>query len=160
MDEWLAARRIPRTDGALVLLDVPDIRQDSEFDCGAAAVDAVCRYHRIRKTNVKDLTNAVQGLGPDTARAILTGLGLIVLAGPMQVEDLQHLTRTNRPVLCPVNLYGGHWVVVRGVERGGVYFQCPTQGRLRLSMSKWLDEWVSYSETGHMFHQWGIATSR
>lgn len=158
--DWHTIRRIPRTDGALVLLDIPDIRQREDWDCGAAAVEAVLRYHRVWRARDRDLTNPVQGMDPGTVAAVLRSNGMTLLDGTMTVEDLRHLTRTNRPVLCPVNLYGGHWVVCRGVEYGGVHFHCPTQGRLRLPVSRWVEEWTSSSESGHAFDRWGICPSR
>lgn len=56
---------------------------------------------------------------------------------------------------------GGHWVIVRGVERTRVYYQCPTYGPQSVTARKWLDGWRDMSESGHDYDGWGIvATGR
>lgn len=158
--DWFTQRGIPRAEGDTVLLAIPDIRQAKPHECGAAAVEAVAAFHRVKRVDIAPLANPVQGMGPDTAAAILRALGLRVLTGSMNVEDLRHLTRTGRPVLCPVAQFGGHWVVVRGVERGGVHFHCPIEGPSRLAAADWLAGWRDVSESGQAFHRWGIASFR
>lgn len=159
--DWFAARGIPRTESYTVLLSIPDIRQATDYDCGAAAVDAVAEFCGLRKRGPAALANPVQGMAPDTVEAVLRSLGLTILSGTMRTEDLRHLTRTGRPVLCPITVgREGHWVVVCGVERGKVYYHCPTHGAQTMAEREWLESWVSDTSKGYSFARWGIAVSR
>lgn len=142
------------------MLDIPDVRQQEEYGCGAACLDAVFQFFGVRSTAPKRLSNAVQGMAPDTIEAVLRSGRLDVLSGTMSVTDLQHLTRTGRPVLCCISQAGGHWVVVRGVNRGKVYYQCPTYGPSVIPVLSWLAGWSDETVRGHVYRQWGICPSR
>lgn len=155
---WCADRGLPPCEGEVpVLLDLPDIRQTADYDCGAAVVDVVLKFHGVRScAAVLLLANPVQGCSPDTVEAMLRRAGLPVQSGTMTVEDLRHHTRQGRPVLCPVARYGGHWVVVRGV-RGGVYYHDPLVGPTRAPALAWQAEWRDLTRNDHAFDRWGIA---
>lgn len=137
------------------MLTIPDIRQREDYDCGAAALDAVASYWGLRARGPAKLANAVHGMAPDTVEAVLRALGLSVLSGEMTVADLRHLTREGRPVLCPVAVRGGHWVVVRGVERGRVHVHCPIEGPAAWRLADWEAGWAD-STRGREFVRWGI----
>lgn len=146
-----------------MLLDLPDCRQDRDEACGFAAVECVRRFLRVRE-RAPDLSNPTQGMAPDTLAAVLRSLGLRVLAGQMVggTADLRHYTKQGLPVVCPVTAAaGGHWVVVRGVARRRVFYQCPTYGPSSLPELTWLDGWRDTSaETLQTFIAWGIVCSR
>ncbi len=153
---WFDRRGIPRSEG-VYLLKIPDIRQRSDHDCGAAAIEAVCRYYGRKVKGVPNLANPVQGMGPDTVEAVLRSLKFRLVTGTMRVVDLKHYTKIFTPVLCPIADMGGHWVVVRGVERQRVHFHCPTRGPTSLPIEQWEEEWTSGTTSGVDFDQWGIA---
>lgn len=142
------------------MLTIPAILQATDYDCGAAALDAVAEFWGLRKRGPVRLANPIQGMAPDAVEAVLRSLGLSVLSGTMTVGDLRHLTATGRPVLCPVALAGGHWVVVRGVARGSVHFHCPTTGPSKMREAEWLVDWRDNSRSGHWFDRWGICPAR
>jgi hypothetical protein len=143
-----------------MLLDLADLRQDDEHSCGAVALEVLFRFHGTPpgrwKHLVRELVNPVDGLYPDTVVAILHSVfGVPPLRGSMEVDDLRHLTRTGRPVLCLVRCDApdqtiGHWVVCRGVGRGRVYCQCPTNGRVSYVFSRWSDTWTDGSADGYV----------
>lgn len=139
------------------MIDLPDVRQKKDFDCGHAAVAAVTDLFGLPRP--PDLSNAVDGTSPDTAEAVLRRAGLRVLAGHMTVSDLKHLTDRGAPVLCPVVLpdQGGHWVVVRGVARRVVYYHDPEFGPRSLGVAKWLSAWDAETRAGRAYNGWGIA---
>lgn len=137
------------------MLRIPDIRQVDDYDCGAAALLAVSSYHGrpVRSS----LANAVQGLSPDTIEAELRAAGYAVLSGSLTVPDLEHYTGTGRPVLCCVQgSAGGHWVVVRGVAGGWVYYHDPTFGRRRVGAREWLRRWQDGTRAGAVYLRWGV----
>lgn len=144
-----------------MLLDIPDVRQAHDYDCGAAVIDAVSIYFARRRGTLFELANPVQGMAPDTVEAVLRSVGFSVLSGTMTPEDLKHFCNTGRPVLCPVSTHGGHWVVVRGViGLGLVFIHCPIDGRLQLSADEWAGVWRDVSRSGQLFERWGIAVSK
>lgn len=137
------------------LLKLPDIRQRDDFDCGAACVAAVLRFWGRVFPAVWSLPNPVQGTTPDTIEAVLRAAGLSVLSGSLTVSDLRHFAESGRPILCPVALRGGHWVVVRGVTGRRVYYHCPVDGESWVSGRDWDDLWADTSRTTS-YLRWGI----
>lgn len=154
--DWFDKRRIYRCDGDYVL-KIPDIRQRFEFTCGAACIEAVCRYYSRKCDWAEGLANPVQGMEPGTVEAVLRSLKFRVLPGPMRVADLKHFTKIFTPVLCPVADFEGHWVVVRGVENKRVSYHCPSRGTVFVSTRDWEKNWWSDTVTGIRYLCWGIA---
>lgn len=141
------------------MLSIPDVRQREDYSCGDAAIDAALAALGLRRKPGTRLANAIQGTAPDTVAAALRACGARVSAGEVLtgIEGLRHYGAAGLPVLCPVALYGGHWVCVRGVCRGRVHFHCPLIGADSRRAADWLSIWTDRaSETGHEFTHWGI----
>lgn len=144
------------------LLHIPDVRQRSDYGCGDAAVDAALGALGLARKRGTRLSNPEQGMAPDTLAAVLRAAGCVVLAGPVVsgVAGLAHFAGAGCPVLCPVADHGGHWVVVRGVARGRVHYQCPLDGPGSRRVAEWLSAWHdSTSEGGHRFARWGVVAA-
>lgn len=143
------------------MLELPDIRQSADYDCGCAAVDTALRFFGVRTcAAVLDLATPIDGTSPAAIEGAFRRAGLAVQSGRMDVGDLKYHVSRGRPVLCPVALYGGHWVVVRGASagrRGRVYFHCPACGPQWLATSQWESNWRDTTRAGHDFDAWGIA---
>ena len=136
---------------------VPDVRQSGDYDCGAAAVESVLRFHGVKPSPwLSKLANPVQGMAPDTIEAVLwESLGSVV-GGVMRVDDLRHFAASNRPVICPVMVDGcGHMVFVCGVSRGQVYFQCPLSGPQMVGSRHWARAWRDETP-GSIYQSFGI----
>lgn len=160
--DWFAARAIPRTETP-VLLRLEDYRQTEDTNCGDIGIDVYLAYRGIPRKRGTRLSNPVQGLAPDTIAAVLRLHGLVVGSQPILtgVAGLKHLVEHDFPILCPVNLYGGHWVTVFGVGRKVVHFHCPADGFIRTPIAEWLSVWHDTSaEPGHRFERWGICAGR
>lgn len=155
--EWFLARGIPRSGGDSVLLTLADVRQKSDHDCGTACLDVVCRFWGVRERGPVKLANPISGMAPDVIESVLRSLGFQLVTGTMSVDDLRHFTRAGRPVLCPVGIEGGHWVVVAGVVRNRVHFHDPLTGAASLPAASWVTVWRDATRNGHEFRQWGIA---
>jgi hypothetical protein len=152
---WFRARGIPRTDPDAMILALPDVRQPDDHSCGPAAVACVDRFFG-RSVMVLPLANPVQGCSPDVVEGEFRRRTWGVVSGTMRVDDLKHLTATGRPVLCPVSLLGGHWVVVAGVERNRVHYHCPLNGRESVPVKRWYEIWTDETVKGHPYRHWGI----
>lgn len=140
-----------------MILELKDVRQHDEYSCGDACVDVLLRFWGVRSSvAVLTLANAVQGVGPDACENLLRRAGLSVVSGNITVDDLKNFTKLGRPVMCPVSVHGGHWVVVSGVARGKVHFQDPTDGPSSLKVADWDAAWHDTSRSGQEFRRWGI----
>lgn len=138
------------------MLNLPDIRQTTDYDCGAAAIDTVCRFYKRRERGPVKLANHVQGMAPDTVEAVFRSLGFKLLSGTMTTRDLRSLA-LDRPVMCCINAEtGGHWVTIRGVTRARVHFQCPVLGPTTLSIEHWEGIWHDRTSSGHHYDHYGL----
>lgn len=142
------------------MIDLPDVRQRKDFDCGHAAVACVADLFGVRRP--PDLSNGIDGTDPNTIEALLRRAGFNVCAGAMTVSDLKHFTNRGAPVVCPVSLpdVGGHWVVVAGVERLTVYYHCPDAGPRSMRAALWTPCWADETRAGRPYKTWGIAAWR
>lgn len=141
-----------------VLLTIPDVRQSTSHDCGAAALSAVLQYHGLPAARwLKKLSNPIQGMAPDTIEAVLWEAFGRVTRGTMTVADLRHFANTRRPVLCPVTFEDGegHWVVVRGVAYGQIHYHCPQDGPDSVSVNTWNAIWHD-STPGSVYQAFGV----
>lgn len=112
------------------------VRQEGDWDCGAAAAMSVARHFGVGPDSLEDWSDllgvkeGLHGRSALPARIVSTLRGLGLDARPLHgltVDHLADLTDEGTPVLCPIqHLPGddedapkdhhGHWVVVLGVE--------------------------------------------
>lgn len=144
-------------------LAVPVCRQDTNYSCGAAALQAVLAFHGIAENEAaiaKTLgTDPVGGTGSDAIIALVKQLGL-----PMEdrdglsLDDLAHCLAKGAPILCPIQLHGGgHWVVVRGLDELGVSIMDPVDGETSIGRDAFQAAWKDKDAAGKVYEQYGIA---
>lgn len=149
------------------LLDLPDVRQEADWDCGPAAVEAACSFLGV---GPKGRAAYVEGLGatpeagtsPDAVASFLARQGLAVTAASgLEVSDLSRFFAAGQPVLCPCRPDGsaasGHWVAVIGVGLGQVFIHDPAQGRRMMPEDDWLAIWKDADATGQAWERHGVA---
>lgn len=140
------------------MIELPDVRQNHDYDCGLACIRAVMALLGLKGELTGDsIASAVDGMSPDGVERVFRWYRVPVVAGTMQVRDLKHYTATGRPVVCPVSLYGGHWIVVVGVERNWVHYHDPLRGPDRRRVEVFRGLWTDMTRAGHTFDNWGIA---
>jgi len=160
------------------LIDVPDIRQLSDYDCGPAAVLSVARYFGVDGGITEpDLiaalaTSRTTGTPARNMVDWLTAKGLVATSAVgLDVEDLRRFFLSDHPAICEIQAYGtpqeedagdsGHYVVVIGVGLGQVFFQDPSAGRQMVTEAEWLAAWHSVNVladgTAVPIQQFGIA---
>ena len=119
---------------------VPDIRQDTDYRCGAASAMCVGKYFGVGPETLEEWsdelgTTAAQSTSPDAIISYLSRLGLAVNARQgMSVDDLAAETAAGRPVICCCQDYVaqnsdprdaqaewdyGHWMTCLAVQTIG-----------------------------------------
>jgi HK97 family phage portal protein len=122
------------------VLEVPDIRQQDDYSCGACAAMCVGRFFGVGPTTLDAWKRALgtdveQSTSPTAIVNYLSSLGLTVEAQQgMTIDDLAACIAGGRPVICPVQDYGsqrapgasfayGHYLTVIGIIPGYVICQ-------------------------------------
>lgn len=141
-----------------MILDLADIRQESDYACGEAAVRIVLRFFGMRFP-VPQLATREHGTHPAQIQQALILAGLRTSSGAFRVSQLQAFAEDLSPVICAVrdDEGNGHWVVVRGVRYGKVHYQCPTTGVRTRRVAEWLEQWHDVGMFGDRFDDFGIA---
>jgi ABC-type bacteriocin/lantibiotic exporter with double-glycine peptidase domain len=141
--------------GADVTLDVPFVAQRDDISCGPACVRAVLRYWKVRApVPVADIMDGIHAYHLDVA---FRAAGLRVMSGEMDVDRLRLLTRSGWPVVCLVRAdTDGHWLVVRSVQRGRVYWMCPTDGLGSEPVGSFVARWYDTDRHGSEFRRWAV----
>jgi ABC-type bacteriocin/lantibiotic exporter with double-glycine peptidase domain len=142
MSDWHRSRFIKRTEESTVLLGLPPLIQSGEHDCGDTAARVVLQYHGI-KANVR-MATPERGTSPEQIEAAFKRIGMKVVSGEMGVADLRHFCDTLRPVICVVHwpdAADSHYLVIRGVSRGMIYFHDVADGPGRKNIAEFLTAW-------------------
>ena len=147
------------------MLSLSDTRQRGQHDCGAAVCACVLAHFGVSKPLSyfvgKLHTNAIDGTDPRVIESFLRAEGLRVLSGEMEPDDLQWHTKQGRPVIALVTFSQvGHYVVVAGVSRGKVYYQCPIDGPGSAKVAHFSFHWHDSGRFGERFAQFGLAVWR
>jgi hypothetical protein len=157
---WRESRGLKPCREDDVILDTPDCRQRDDYSCGAVCLEILFRYHGVGRPRwVGLLPSPHDGLQPDAVKAAAYAVLGNVLAGPMTVGILKGLVADGKPVLCPVTLPGdacGHWLVVRGVTRGRVYYSCPLTGHQSMPLAAWAAAWRDEPAEQSIYNNWGV----
>jgi ABC-type bacteriocin/lantibiotic exporter with double-glycine peptidase domain len=142
-------------------MKLPDIRQQSGYDCGLAACRIVSRLFRRRwgpDLTARLGTSPMDGTDPRAIESTLRHVGWGVIAGEMTIDDLRHHTALERPVICLITRGGiGHYVVVGGIDCGRIHVQCPADGPIITSSSKFIAAWQDVDRLGAIYHQFALA---
>lgn len=131
----------PESESA-TLIDLPDIRQEDNYSCGAAIAMSVGQYFGVGPATLEEWKTALgtdeeQSTRPMAIVEYFLDLGLSVNAAHgMSLDDLKGYWKKGWPVICPIQEYGvpskqasfdyGHYVGVIGVALGHVFVQDPS----------------------------------
>ncbi len=140
------------------LLALPDLRMESDFDCGETALRVVVAFHRVVVPAVR-VSLPRDGIDPLGLERAFRRLHFQVTSGEMTVADLRHFCQDRPPVVLVhwPDAPDSHWVVVRGVSRGHVYYHDTDTGPGRLPLAEWDAAWgASDGRLPTGFRRWGI----
>lgn len=163
------------------LLEIPDVRQAGDFDCGAAATQSVALYFgvdegRQESDYVRELgTTEGDGTEPEAIIDWLNDHGLVTTSGQgMSLDDLKRFYAEGKPVIVPLQMYGdtpeydqeeaanetGHYVIVQGLGLGLVFFQDPIGGRQMMAEADFDARWHDREKEGVIDDHFGIAVGK
>lgn len=163
-----------RENGDHIKVNLPKVKQGDDFDCGAAALRAVCEYFKVGPEKEADFIKACKTKKkhgtkpPDLIRAAhLFGLNTKPKSG-MSTDELTSYLDLGRPVICCIQAYGedaaykdkqsGHYVIAIGHDRQGIYFEDPsmTDARGYLSFKDFKKRWKDKDGDGVTYTRYGI----
>lgn len=145
------------------MIELPDWRQQQQWDCGPTAVRILLRSLRRRPspTAMAHLAaSPIDGTDPRAVEIALRAHDLRVTSGSATFDDLRHWTQ-NRAVLCLIQCDGvGHWVAVARATHRRVSYQCPSEGPKLEKRADWMARWRDVDRLGAVYHQWSICAWR
>ena len=130
---------------SLILSSLPDVRQSTDYSCGAAAMESVLAYYGrdIDEENLRELlgTTAESGTYPDDIVRVAEELGFQAsVKENLTIADLKASLGEGVPVMVDGQAWrssyefndswsdivgDGHWMVVIGMDEKNVYLEDP-----------------------------------
>ena len=143
-------------------LDLPDVRQQADYDCGPSACMSVCLFYGVGPEAEEDYIAALgateeAGTDPEAIEAYLQQVGLTVEAGnDLEIADLAEYVQQGKPVICLIQDYeespeqvaeleAGHYVVVCAADDDTVSLQDPSAGKVDMPAVEFLSRWQDRS---------------
>ena len=140
-----------------IKIAVPDVTQTEDYSCGAAALEAVCKFYGVGKEDDWDYVRALGmdprvGSHPFQIRRVAKRYGFHVRdKEKMTLKELRSHLQKRHPVLLMIQAWGeekggkkrrwmesykdiwseGHWVVAIGYNRRGIFFEDPSLQAVR-----------------------------
>jgi len=139
-----------------MILTVPDNRQQDGHDCGEAVIICVLGFHRV--TASVRLATREYGTDPIQIESWFRNQSFRVVSGEMTVDDLRHYCDSKRPVIALVHwpeANDSHYVVVRGVSRGRIYFHDVETGPANMRSGDFEKAWKASGRIG-TYRRWAI----
>jgi len=160
--------------GTLILNTVPDVRQSTDYSCGASALQAVLAYWGIdnrEETLIKELnSSSVTGTTPGSILEVASSRGLnAFVSDNLTIDDLRSYTQKGIPVIINAQAWNGdydsdgtwvikvpdnwedtwensHYMVVIGVDTINVYLEDPTLLGTRgvIPIMEFISRWHDY----------------
>ncbi|NCC71221.1 hypothetical protein EOM09_06575 [bacterium] len=156
------------------IINLPQLRQTYNFDCGAKALQSILFYYgidvredkimKIAKTNKNG--TSIQGIGK-----VIKKYGLKMKASKMNIDILKNYINDKTPVLIALQAWSnkkridwsnnwsdGHWVVVIGYTKEKIIFEDPSSiYKTYLKYNELLERWHDIDTNGKKYLNLGIA---
>lgn len=190
LDEWEARRgpdlsmqtplpgRPMESRLATVQVNLPKVRQHTDYSCGAAATQAVAEYFGVGPSDEAWYrerlgTDPTAGTAPEQIVRLIQELGLQVDAAENRtVDEIKAATDAGSPVMVLIQAYGdsqeyaatkaGHYVVVIGYDNAGFTLEDPSQETTRgfMSFGDFDSRWYDETQDGKRLTRWGAIVSK
>ena len=127
------------------------VRQRFDLSCGSAALATLLKYYYGLKVTEKQLIDEMVRHG-DKAKIRKLGFSMLELkkygdrhgfvARGFKVKSVESLTKLKIPVITLITTRGyGHFVVLKGVKNGRVYYADPAFGNRSRTYGEFRKEW-------------------
>ena len=143
---------------------VPDVRQSTNYSCGASVLQAVLAYwgtsEREDRLMARLGTKPLLGAGPEAIVRVARDYGLEAeLREGLDLEDLEATLKTGTTVIVNIQAWregqgrpwaetweDGHYVILLGADAANLYFEDPSLlgSRGFIPRSEFLDRWHDY----------------
>jgi predicted double-glycine peptidase len=147
-----------------ILFSVPDVRQSTNYSCGATAFQAVLNYwggEDLREGVLLDKLNATlqRGTSPDDIVRVARDMGFEAeLREDLTLEDLEASINAAVPVIVMAQAWrdeetswaddweDGHYMVVIGLDEKNIYFEDPSLlgSRGYIPRQEFVERWHDY----------------
>jgi predicted double-glycine peptidase len=129
------------------------VKQQQDYSCGAAALATLMMYYFGEQTSEREILDSLisQLTEEQRQQKALKGFSLLDLKQVAEMKGYQaagfKLTATqllglSAPVIVFLEVQGyKHFAVLRAIDRGRAYLADPARGNMRMSFSRFLDEW-------------------
>lgn len=155
---------------------VPDEEQDTDYSCGAVALQSVLGYFGIQVAEpqlMRELgTDPQAGTSVEAMLRVAAAHGLVADArAHLTIADLCRVLDAGVPVICPIQAWpapdqdpekdqAGHYVVVIGHDAGHIYLEDPATlepGPIRVDRAVFDRNWHDQDADGQRYDHYGIA---
>ena len=151
----IAPFRSQHMSSSAVVLQTPVVEQDEMYDCGLAAISALCGYYRVeipesQRTELAQLARRHEGLSGTELREALERLGMEVYLFEGRIEEGPTSLRANllarRPMLVLIDLGGSHhYTLVVGFDPAAdsLVMVDPTLGKIVMDTQAFENRWAA-----------------
>lgn len=132
------------------------VKQQEDYSCGAAALATLLLYYYGEETSESDLLTLLKQQIPaeEWPMKSVQGFSLLDLKTAARTKGfraagfeltIEQLAKLRAPVIVFIKPLGyKHFAVLRGVDRSRVYLADPSRGNVRMSVSRFLEEWSGF----------------
>lgn len=157
-----------------VRIPLPKVEQVENYDCGPAALRAICQYYKVgpddHEQYIKDCKTTKQyGTEPKHLIRVAKKYGLNAKGiHGMSIEQLEGFLDEGKPVILDIQAWGkehhykklqsGHYVVAIGYDDKRIYCEDPsvhTRKRGSISKKELMERWKDV-DNGKVLKQYGI----
>lgn len=164
------------------LINIPLIRQYTDHDCGAAALQSILAYYGDQMSEdmlIKELKTDENGTAWENIKAYAIKRGFTVkVFHNMELYVIKKELDNHRPVMLAIQAWAtyptnakrnwesdwgdGHWVVAIGYDNKNIYFMDPsTLGNYTfIPLAEFLERWHDEDLQKNKLHHFGIIISK
>jgi len=155
---------------ATVMVNVPDVRQQTGFTCGSACLRSISKYFQVGPKTEEEFAELCgttkEGTHPNQLKKFAEKLGLEArLYTGLSIENLKAYIDQRRPVIVEIQAWGnpkkykelkdGHFVIAVGYDDKNFYFEDPSLMHIRgyMPFEEFDARWKEKETNGdYMYH--------
>jgi len=152
-----------------LLIDFPEVRQTTDYSCGASALQAILYYYGLsyREDQLIEIlrSNHNAGTPPSNIVTYCRKLGFIVIEKQhMTIDDIRYYLKQKIPILVAYQVSGasntcqnGHYSVIIGLQGDKLIFDDPAIiGKGFIRIADFFRRWYDCDIYGQQYVRYGI----